>query len=118
MRWFTPLRRVRSRSAQRQQLNAPDLSRHVVDPVDDPAPTVVEPRDWPAIESRHPAWWLVHRVEVAPDGARRLVLIAECRTEDQAFAIAVHQASQVCITKHGSKLPPYYSHRSPRAIQE
>jgi len=78
-----------------------------------PAPPLAL-KDWPEIESRHPSWWQVHRIEVtAGQSERRAVLIAETRTEDEAFRVAAQQFSQVRITKWGAKLKPYYSMREP-----
>jgi hypothetical protein len=107
--------RLRSRQAAKAAARRPDLSW--VGP-DLPPPRVHDPAprtDWPAIESRHPGWWLVQRVERHDDGVH-LVLIAECRTEDEAFTVANRQASQVRISKWGSRLPPYYSPREPKEV--
>jgi hypothetical protein len=82
------------------------------DPVPPPQP---ERRDWPEIASRHPAWWQVHRIELHA-GARRLALIAETRTEDEAFRVAALQVSKVRITKWGSKERPYESFAEPLVI--
>lgn len=110
-------RRVRQRQTQRQTLDAPRIT--FTTDADAPTPRAEPPlRDWPEIDSRHPGWWQVARVEVRPDGGVRYALIAECRTEDQAFSVAVHQASQVRITKWGSKLAPYTSMRPPKRIED
>ena len=56
----------------------------------------------------------MHRIELGLEGTeRRLVLIAECRNEEAAFHVAAQQASQVRITKWGSKQRPYESFRPP-----
>ena len=90
--------------------------KHLESCTDDRPPAAPPPKtDWPEIQSRHPGWWQVHRVEV-PDSSteRRFVLIAELRTEDEAFNVASQQASQVRITKWGDKQKPYFSMREPR----
>lgn len=70
--------------------------------------------DWPPIQSRHPNWWQLFRLEQHGTELRP-VLIAETRTEDEAFRIAAQQVSQVRLTKWGSKLQPYESYR-PRMV--
>ena len=71
-------------------------------------------RDWPEIQTRHPAWWQVHRIEVDAQGVRVAVLIAEVRTEDEAFRVADRQLSQARVTKWGSKQQPFYTRREPK----
>lgn len=86
-------------------------------PVDDVPPERPALFDLPRIQSRHPNWWQVFRIEVH-GLERRLVLIAECRTEDAAFRLAATQASQVRITKWGAKVRPYDSFRDPLVVIE
>lgn len=113
---------LRRRVRQRQQADAMsrllDLSKHVGDCQDDRPPARAErPRvDWPEIQSRHPGWWQVHRIELR-QGVRVTVLIAEVRTEDEAFRVMDQQHSQTRISKWGSKLPPYVSHRDPLVVE-
>lgn len=82
----------------------------------DPAPVTSDLHDWPRIQSRHPNWWQVHRIE-HHGTEKRLVLLAECRSEDDAFKIAAQQVSQVRITKWGTKRP-YESYRPPLVVVE
>lgn len=74
-------------------------------------------RDWPAIKSRHPAWWHVERVERCGDQLR-YVLIAETETEQAAFTVADRQASQTRITRWGDKRAPWLSFRPPREVTD
>jgi len=101
--------RDRQRAAYRPKF-LPELEA----PVDDVPPAPPACTDWPRIESRHPTWWQVHRVVL--DGHERdFVLIAEVRTEEDAFKVAAVQASQVRIRKWGVK-PDYYSFQPPQRI--
>ena len=113
---------LRRRIRQRQQQAAPrrDLTHHLEACEDDrrPASEPPPPSDWPVIQSRHPGWWQVHRIELRPGGTRFAVLIAQVRTEAEAFRVVSQQASQARITKWGSKVPPYYSHRDPKVIAD
>jgi len=117
----TPHRRsfqtlTRERAAARAANNRPDLSRYLPvdpDPPRPPAAPVLE--DWPRIESRHPTWWQVQRVEKRGDQTV-WVLIAEVRSEDAAFRIAHRQKYQVRISKYGDRQKPYYSHREPKVV--
>jgi hypothetical protein len=109
-------RRQRQRIGQRGAINRP------VPPPDAscPGPPSAPPaprRDWPAISSAHPGWWQVHRVEVR-GGARGFALIAEVRTEAEAFQVAATQASQVRITKWGDRQRPYFSPQRPRMLAD
>jgi hypothetical protein len=108
-------RRLRQRQQQGLALGRPDLTTHLSVP-DEPLPPPPPLVDWPAIQSRHPAWWQVARVEVHGGLERRYVLIAEVRTEAEAFRVAYLQASQVRITKWGSKERPYESMRDPKRV--
>lgn len=83
----------------------------------DSGPELPTLADWPPTPSRHPNWWQVHRVE-HHGLERRLVLIAECYSEDEAFKVAAKQASQVRITKWGVKARPYESFRAPLVVVE
>lgn len=112
---FSIRRRVHQRAVQRAALNRPDLSRHFETPDPEPRPAPPVRMDWPEVPNRQPHSWQVHRVELH-DGVRTHVLIAQVRTEDEAFRVEAQQASQVCITKWGSKQPPYYSARPPKVI--
>ena len=69
--------------------------------------------DWPPIQSRHPNWWQLFRLEQHGTELRP-VLIAETRTEDEAFRIAAQQQSQVRLTKWDHPRP-YESYR-PRMV--
>ena len=110
--------RVRQRASQRFLINRPDLTRHMTGP-DIPAPAQDQGlRDWPAIQSTHPAWWQVHRVEQVTPGLLRYVLIAETQTEAQAFSVAVRQLHQVRITKWGTKVRPYLTMRDPLIVSD
>jgi hypothetical protein len=107
---------VRRRQAALAAGRRPDLSKWTEAPEE---PTVeVEPaqalEDWPAIVSVHPTWWHVSRLEVRPDGGVR-VLIAERRTEAEAFAVIMRQAHQCELRRWGDRRPPYVSHR-PRLV--
>jgi hypothetical protein len=116
-------RRVRNRQRAAGSSRLPDLSKHIqctcpaVDtcPVHAPVPQPPPPVDWPEVQTRHPSWWQVHRVEVH-GLERRLVLVAEVRTEDEAFRVADQQASQARIHKWGSRERPYFTHRSPKLV--
>ena len=99
--------------AARAAANRPDLSKYRDQPDVVVTPPTVEHRDWPAIQSQHPQWWQVHRVE-EHDGQRVFVLIAEAEDETQAFKIALSQDSEACITKWNDRSPPYFTHRPPR----
>jgi len=85
-------------------------------PVDEVPPEAPPQWDWPAVPSRHPHWWQVHRIEIHGT-ERRLVLIAEVRTETEAFRVAAAQMSQVRLTKWGSPARPYETpHRDPLVV--
>jgi hypothetical protein len=101
--------------AARGASNRPDLSAHLDAPDLPGLPPPVRQdvrQDWRVIPSRHPWWWQVHRV-VHRDAGLDYELIAECRTEAEAFRVETFQESQVRITKWGSKTLPYFSPRSP-----
>jgi hypothetical protein len=106
-------RRLRQRLSQRTALNSPASRPDLPDDVPPPPTTR---GDWPEIQSRHPGWWQVHRVELDGD-ERRYVLIAEMRTEMDAFDVAAKQISQVRITKWGSRQPAHFSYHPPRRRQ-
>lgn len=111
----TPRQRVRQRAAAAAAANRPDLSTRDTD-VTTPvtaSPSAAGLSNWPAILPKHRGWWLVHRVEILPDGARWFVLIAECATEREAFEVAGRQLHQVRITKWNSRTQPYFSLRDP-----
>lgn len=113
MSWFKPSSRPRDRqrALYRPRFLEP-LTGEDEPPATEAFPKVPDLVDWPAIQSRHPTWWQVHRIEL--EGTeRRLVLIAECRSEEAAFTVAAQQAAQVRITRWGSKQRPYESFRPP-----
>lgn len=106
--------RVRERQQRERALNRPRSRPELVpDPPRYVPPPLIER---PPIISHHPAWWQVYRIELDPalDPPRRAVLIAEVRTEDEAFKIATSERWQVRITKWGHRAPPFYSHRDPK----
>lgn len=107
--------RQRARYRPQRTMDLP-TGRAPETPVEEVPPETPRQWDWPAIQSRHPHWWQVHRIEVhGPE--RRLVLIAETRTEDEAFRVAAAQASQVRLTKWGSRERPYETpHRDPLVV--
>lgn len=108
---------VHQRASQRFLLNQPDLSRHVTDQEPEPLPKPPTLTDWPVIHTNHPYWWQVHRVVMGKDGSRGYQLIAECRSEDEAFRVASQQLHQCRITKWGDKRPPYFSAKSPKVCE-
>lgn len=111
----SPQKRIQ---AGRAASNRPDLSRFVVRDTE-PRVEPVEPADtrtdWPAISGMHPTYWHVHRVEIV-GGVRRLVLIAERRTEHDAFAIAAEQRHQCRVSRWSDRRAPYYSPRPPLVV--
>lgn len=112
--------RVKERARAAAALNRPQLNVHVVP--DSAAPAQRPPcqpvrSDWPPIRGLHPTWWQVERVELC-HGQRRYVLIAQCRHEETAFAVADLQLSQVRITRYGDRQRPWLSFRPPREISE
>jgi hypothetical protein len=107
--------RVRGRQAALAAGRRPDLSRFTESAEPTLAVAPARPlEDWPAIESVHPTWWQVSRLEVR-DGVGVRVLIAERRTEHDAFAVVVGQAHQCELRRWGDRRPPYVSHR-PRLV--
>lgn len=111
MAWFW-----KQRAHYRPQRTA-DLPPGRAPETPDPAPVPVTSDlvDWPRIASRHPHWWQVFRIE-HHGFDRRYALIAEVRTEDEAFRVAAQQASQVRITKFPPKAQPYESFRAPLMV--
>ena len=110
MTWRTLFRRHQQ---ARLALNRPELQAPAVD--DHPPPPRVPLVDAPRIESTHPNWWQVHRVEVC-GLEKNYVLIAEVRTETEAFKVAAGQASQVRIRKWGAKAKDYLSPHDPLLV--
>lgn len=110
--WRRMFRR-RQRDAQITALRAPASVPDTVPDVEIPPPAPLV--DWPRIHSTHPNWWQVHRVEVC-GLETNYVLIAEVRSEDEAFRVAAQQASQVRIRKWGSQERDYHSMRPPAMV--
>ena len=102
---------VRLRFGRRSQPPANNRRTLPTDVPDFDIPPPPPLTDWPEIQTRHRGWWQVHRIEIHPGHVRKAVLIAERRTEDEAFAVAAKQASRVRITKWGDKRRPYESFR-------
>ena len=106
----------RLRFGQRPRSRVIDLPLGKEPTTPDPEPRAPAPRkDWPRIISTHPNWWQVHRVEVC-GLEKNYVLIAEVRTETEAFKVAAGQTSQVRIRKWGSKARDYLSPHEPLLV--
>ena len=105
---------VHQRANQRAILNGPDLTKHLTTPEPEPLVKAPDRADWPAIQSTHPGWWQVHRVEQVATGLMRYVLIAECQSEDMAFRVVRQQLHQCRLTKWGDKRPAYFSPWPPK----
>lgn len=108
--------RVRSRQAANAAANRPQLQ--TTPGIDDQPTPAIAGRTLltsPVIPTTHPTYWQVHRVE-SRAGVQDFVLIAECRTEADAFRVTDAEAWQCRIRRWGSRLPPYISYRPVRVV--
>lgn len=92
----TPRQRLRATQVARNAMNRPTLvlddeadDAMYVAPAAEPAPIA-----HPVITSHYPTWWRVLRGVKAADGIEiaRYELLAECRHEDDAVAVARREA--------------------------